>query len=90
MYDGGIEKTILYYLIFEKEEISLKERDFFLTKNRQIYKAIEELKRKKEEVNMLSIKEKIEGKDVEILVYISEIAEIKYGASLEYSYKKLK
>ncbi len=90
MYDGEIEKTILYYLIFEKEEISLKERDFFLTKNRQIYKAIEELKRKKEEVNMLSIKEKIEGKDVEILVYISEIAESKYGASLEYAYKKLK
>lgn len=90
MYDEEIEKTILYYLIFEKEEINLAEKDFFLMKNKQIYKAIEELKRKREEVNMLSIKEKIEGKDVEILAYISEIAQSKYGVSLEYGYKKLK
>jgi len=63
---------------------------FFLTKNRQIYKAIKELKRKREEVNMLSIKEQIKGKDIEILTYISKIAESKYGTSLEYAYKKLK
>ncbi len=90
MFDEEIEKTILYYLIFEKQEVDLIDNDFFLTKNRQIYKAIKELKRKREEVNMLSIKEQIKGKDIEILTYISKIAESKYGTSLEYAYKKLK
>ena len=29
MYDEEIEKVILYYIIFEKEELSLNEKDFF-------------------------------------------------------------
>lgn len=90
MYDEDIEKTVLYYLIFEKEEISLKEDDFFVTKNRQIYSAIKELKNKKEEVNILSIKNQIKGKDIKVLEYISNIAESRYGSSLEYAYKELK
>ena len=90
MYDENIEKTILYYLIFEKEEINLKEEDFFLAKNKQIYKAIKELKNKKEEVNVLSIKDKIDGKDTDILKYISDIAESKYGTSLDYAHKTIK
>ena len=90
MYDEEIEKTVLYYLIFEKEELSLTEEDFFIAKNKQIYKAIEELKKKKEEINIISIKNKIKGKDVEILKYISTIAESKFGSSIEYAYKELK
>lgn len=90
MYDEEIEKTVLYYLIFEKEEMSLKEEDFFLIKNKQIYNAIKELRRKKEEVNVLSIKNEIKGKDNEILKYISGIAESQYGSSINYAYKKLK
>lgn len=90
MYDEEIEKTVLYYLIFEKEEMSLKEEDFFLIKNKQIYNAIKELRRKKEEVNILSIKNEIKGKDNEILKYISGIAESQYGSSINYAYKKLK
>lgn len=90
MYDEEIEKTVLYHLIFEKEEISLKDEDFFFTKNKQIYNAIRELKRKQEEVNILSIKENIKGKSTGILKYISNIAESRYGTSLEYAYKKLK
>lgn len=90
MYDEEIEKTVLYFLIFEKEEISLKETDFFLVKHKQIYNAIQELRRKKEEVNVLSIKNQIKGKDNEILKYISGIAESQYGSSLNYAYKKLK
>lgn len=90
MYDEEVEKIILYYLIFEQEQISLSQEDFFNIRNRQIYKAIEELRRKKEEVNILSIKNNIEGKDTEILRYISDIAESKYGSSLNYAYKELK
>ena len=70
MYDEEIEKTVLYFLIFQKEELSLKETDFFMIRNKQIYNAIEELKGKKEEVNILSIKEQIKRKDVDILKYL--------------------
>lgn len=90
MYDENIEKTVLYYLIFENEELSLNERDFFLVKNKQIFAAIEKIRKKKEEVNILSIKKTIEGKDTEILKYISKIAESKFGSSIDYAYKELK
>ena len=90
MYDEEIEKTVLYYLIFEKEELNLTEEDFFITKNKQIYKAINELKQKKEEINIISIKNQIKGKNVEILKYISTIAESKFGSSVEYAYRELK
>ena len=52
MYDEEIEKTVLYYLIFENETLNIEEEDFFLTKHKQIAKAIIELRGKKEEVNM--------------------------------------
>lgn len=90
MYDEEVEKTILYYLIFEEEETKLKPEDFYITKNRQIYNAIEELRKKREEVNILSIKNAIKGKDTDILKYISEIAESRYESSFEYAYKKIK
>lgn len=90
MYDEDVEKTVLYYLIFEKEAINVDEEDFFIQKHRQIIKAISELKNKKEEINILSIKEKIKGKDTDILRYISNIAECKYGSSIQYAYRELK
>lgn len=90
MYDEDIEKTVLYYLIFENEAIEISEEDFFLKKHKQIAKAILELKAQKEEINIISIKNKIEGKDTEILKYISIIAESKYGSSIQYAYKELK
>lgn len=90
MYDEEIEKTVLYYLIFENEAINIEQEDFFIVKHKQIAKAILELKSKKEEVNIISIKNKIKGKDVEILKYISIIAESKFGSSIGYAYKELK
>lgn len=90
MYDEEIEKTVLYYLIFEKEQLDISEEDFFLQKHKQIIKSIVELKKKKEEINIISIKNKINGKDTEILKYISIIAESKFGSSIDYAYKELK
>ena len=90
MYDEEIEKTVLYYLIFEKEPINVKEDDFFFQKHKQIVKAIDELKSKKQEINILSVKNKIKGNDTEILKYISIIAESRFGSSIEYAYKELK
>lgn len=90
MYDEEVEKTVLYHIIFENEPVEVREEDFFIEKNKQIAKAIETLKRKQEEVNIISIKNEIKGKDVEILKYISIIAESQYGTSIEYAYKELK
>ncbi len=90
MYDEDIEKTVLYYLIFENEQINVDEEDFFLQKHKQIVKAIQELKNKKEEINSLSIKNAIKGNDTEILKYISIIAESRFGSSINYAYKELK
>lgn len=93
MYDEELEKTMLYYLIFEQEEteeLKLEAEDFVGIRNRQIYKAIEELKLNKEEVNTISIKNKIKGNETEILEYIAKIAEIRYGTSLAYTYEQIK
>ena len=90
MYDEEIERTVLYYLIFENEQINVNGNDFFFPKHKQIINAIQQIKSKKEEVNILSIKNAIKGKDTEILKYISIIAESKFGSSIEYAYKELK
>ncbi len=89
MYDEEIEKTVLFYLIFEKEQININEDDFFFQKHKQIVKAINELKCEKKEINILSVKNKIKGNDTEILKYISIIAESRFGSSIEYAYKEL-
>lgn len=90
MYDEEIEKTILYYIIFEKEELNLSEKDFFLQKHKQIYKAIRELKKKKEEISILTIQQKIKSNDKEVLNYLSNLSNNVFGTSVEYAYKKLK
>ena len=90
MYDEEIEKTILYYIIFEKEELNLSEKDFFLQKHKQIYKAIRELKEKKEEISILAIQQKIKNNDKEVLRYLSNLANNVFGTSADYAYKKLK
>lgn len=88
-YDENIEKAVLYYLIFEQEEADIQVEDFKITKHQQIAKAILELKQQKEEINLISIKNKIDSSKTEILKYISEIAESRFGTSFEYAYKQL-
>ena len=90
MFDEEIEKIVLYYLIFENEEIKIDEEDFFITKNKQIAKAIKELKTKKQEINIISIRNQINPDSQEILKYLSLIAEQKYVSTLDYAYSELK
>lgn len=90
MYDEEIEKTILFYLIFENEELKLSEEDFVNSRNSEIFKAVTRLKEEKEEINVISIKNKINNKDTEILKYISDLSTFKYGTSLDFAYKTIK
>ena len=66
MIDIDVEKTILYYIIIEKEEFILSEKDFTDKINQKIIKAINELKAQKSEISMLSIKNKIDSKSQEL------------------------
>lgn len=90
MHDVIIEKTILYYLIFKEEELELSEEDFVSERNVQIFKAVKELKANKKEVNVISIKNKINKNNLEILKYLSDLSEFEYGTNLEFAYKTLK
>lgn len=92
MYDEEIEKVVLYNLIFEQEEIDLEEEDFINAKNKQIFKAIKNLKNKKQEINIKSISDNIGANDWDVIIYISNMQDnlYKYKCSLDYAYSKIK
>lgn len=90
MYDEEIEKAILFYMIFQGEQFELTEKDFINTTNKKIIKAINELKLQKEEVSMLTVKNKIDEKSNEILRYLAFIGDYVSRTSPQTAYKILK
>ena len=90
MYDEEIEKAVLYFIIFKKEELDIEEADFINTKNKLIAKSIEELKIEKKEISMLSVQEKTKGNQKEILEYITNLGNNIYGITADGCYNKLK
>jgi len=90
MADEEIEKAVLFYMIFKNEEFNVTENDFVSNKNKQILKAIKELKFKKEEVSMLTIKNKLNSKDDKILKYLSDLGIYIYKTTPQTAYEILK
>ncbi len=90
MVDEEIEKAVLHFIIFGGEEYNLSEKDFVNATNRQIIKAINELKAKKEEIDMLSIRNRIDNNSHSLLEYLANIGNNVYGYHPETMYKKLK
>lgn len=92
MYDEELERVVLYYVIFEQEEIDLEADDFINAKNKQIFNAVNNLKNKKQEINIKSICGEIKGNDFDVVSYISEMQDelFKYKCTLEYAYSKIK
>lgn len=90
MYDEEIEKAILFYMIFQGEQFELTEKDFINTTNQKIIKAINELKLQKEEISMLTVKNKIDEKSNEILSYLAFIGDYVSRTSPQTAYKILK
>ena len=90
MYDEEIEKAVLYYIIFKKEELDIEESDFINIKNKMIAKAIEELKLEKQDISILSVQNKIKGNQKQILEYISNLGNNIYGITAESCYNRLK
>lgn len=90
MFDEEIEKAVLYYMIFEKEQFNVTEKDFINIKNKKIISAINELKLKKEEISILTIRDKIKEKSNELLRYLANLGEYISTTSSETAYKILK
>ena len=89
MWDEEIEKAMLYYLIFEKEEYLLDEEDFVNERNKKIIKAINELKAEKKEISIMSIKSKIKSNGKQVLDYLSTLGEYIRTTSVQEVYEKL-
>lgn len=89
MWDEEIEKAMLYYLIFEKEEYLLDEEDFVNERNKKIIKAINELKAEKQEISIMSIKSKIKANGKQVLDYLSTLGEYIRTTSVQEVYEKL-
>lgn len=93
MYDEEIEKAMLFYIIFQNEQYELTEIDFVNQKHQAIIKAVNELKAKKEEVNMLTINNKLNQKALQYLSYLGDYianssAENVYRILKEYTKKR--
>lgn len=91
MFDEEIEKAVLYYVIFEEEDLEIDEKDFISERNKKIAKAINELKSCKEEISLLTVQNKIKSSNqADVLEYIASLGNNIYGSSVEVLYKKLK
>lgn len=90
MIDEEIEKAVLYYMIFENEELDVTDIDFTNLLNKKIIKAINNLKKNKEEVSVLTIRNKIDSANNKILEYISNLGEYVYTTGVDTAYKILK
>jgi len=91
MYDEEIEKAMLFYAIFHGEQFELTEKDFINPTHKKIIQAINKLKKKKEEISILTIKNEInDNSSSSILAYLSILGEYVSNSSPETIYKILK
>ncbi len=88
MGDIELEKAILFYIIYEKEQFELTEKDFIDYKNKKIINAINEFKAKKEDISMLLLNTKL--KELNILEYLTNLGEHIRTENPENLYLKLK
>lgn len=89
MYDEEIEKAILSHILYNEYECDLDEKDFANTTNKVIIKAINQLKNKKEKIDMISVKQKIKGDGEKILKYLSDLPQYAIGTDADDLYNKI-
>ena len=89
MWDEEIEKAMLYYIIFEKEDYLLDEEDFVNERNKKIIRAVNELKAEKKEVSIMSIKSKIRANGKQVLDYLTTLGEYIRTTSAKEVYTRL-
>ena len=89
MYDEELEKVMLYYLIFEKEEYLLDEEDFVSDRNKKVIRAINELKAEEKEISLFSVKSKIKANQKQVLEYLADLNTFVLGTDAEKCYQRL-
>lgn len=89
MYDDEIEKAMLSHILYNEYECDLTENDFINAKNKLIINAINELKKKKEKISMMSVKQKINGDGSRILTYLTNLPEYAIGTDADDLYNKI-
>lgn len=89
MYDEELEKVVLYYVIFEKEKLDLREDDFINPRHRRIIKAINEQINQKKDISLITINTKIKEEDKEALEYMTTFQEYAIGTNVEIAYNNL-
>lgn len=89
MWDEEIEKAMLYYVVYEKEDYLLDEDDFINERNKKIIRAINELKTEKKEITTMSIKSKIKANGKQVLDYLTTLGEYIRTTSAEEIYTRL-
>ena len=89
MYDEELEKVMLYYLIFEKEDYLLDEADFVNDRNKKVIRAINELKVNKQEISMLAVQSKIKANSSQVLSYLSTLCDYAIGTDPQKCYEQL-
>lgn len=90
MIDEEIEKAVLYYIILNDEQFELTERDFSNKLNKEIIKAINKLKFKKEEVTLLAINNILKTGNSKTLEYICDLGQYTYKTNPKKAYEILK
>jgi len=89
MSDEELEKAMLYYLIYEKEDYMLDESDFAFDRNKKIINAINNLKAEKQEISILSIQSKIKANSKQVMEYITSLSQYVYASSSDAIYTQL-
>lgn len=89
MYDEELEKIMLFHIIFNNYVCDLTEKDFVDSKNVIIIKAINKLKKEKQDINLINIQEKIQRNNSKILEYIVKLGDYGIGTEADIIYNKL-
>ena len=90
MSDDEVEKAILFYMIFQGEECTLSEKDFFNPIHKKIIQAINELKSKKEKVSIITLNNRIQTTDSSIITYLSKLGDYISFTEFDTAHKLLK
>lgn len=92
MYDEQIEKLVLYYIIYEKKDLQVDEKDFINNRNKLIIKAIIELKKENNLISVINIQNKIKANKKEVIKYLASLGNdiAIYGTNAQQCFNQLK
>ena len=89
MYDEELEKIMLFHIIYNDYVCDLTEKDFVDSKNVIIIKAINKLKKEKQDINLINIQEKIQRNNSKILEYLVKLGDYGIGTEADTIYNKI-